>query len=46
MEISQDKKNKNLAFDIVMDKSEPIDDIDELRRKKIEEMEKKRQLRL
>ena len=29
-----------------MDKSEPIDDIDELRRKKIEEMEKKRQLRL
>lgn len=46
MEISQEKKNKNLAFDIVMDKSEPIDDIDELRRKKIEEMEKKRQLRL
>ena len=46
MEISQDKKNKNLAFDIVMEKSEPIDDIEELRKRKIEEMEKKRQQRL
>lgn len=46
VEISQDKKNKNLAFDIVMEKSEPIDDIEELRRKKIEEMEKKRQQRM
>ena len=46
VEISQEKKNKNLAFDIVMEKSEPIDDIEELRKKKIEEMEKKRQQRM
>lgn len=44
--MSQENKNKNYAFDISMEKSEPIEDIEELRKKKIEEMEKKRQQRL
>ena len=35
MEVTHEDQKKNCAFDIVMDKSEPIDNIEELRRKKI-----------
>lgn len=37
---------KNYAFEIKMDKSEPIENIEELRRAKIMELERKRQERL
>lgn len=46
MEVLELEKKKNCAFNIVMDKSQGVEDFDQLKKRKIEDLDKKRKERM